>query len=1118
MIHLWIQQRLEESQLSEQELARLLGITEKQFRSYLMGKEALPESLLPGITAWLGDPWHPPGVLMVMQESSLKEGMMVISTLNKRGPGKITELKETEARVAYFHAPGILEEEIVPISSLLRVRISPNTRCYIWDEERQEWIAGAVGQYDLDSGEYEVLFSQRNAVIPSGYWPEDQIYIRSYDRPLPANVFMKARIFDSVKHYKKRTILSQRLAEHRARVRGLSGLISAKIRLLPHQVEVVQRVVSDAVPRYILADEVGMGKTIEALAIVRQYLLDEPRLRVRVIAPSGLVSQWLGEWHARFAILPNDTRLECIAFDDVDVALPPVDMLVIDEAHQCARWAWEAPELYAVLERWSRHAKVLLLLTATPVATHADEYLAMLHLLEPEVYRLEHRNSFRQRVAMQDTLGEILLGLDEDAPAFLLEEPVQRLQELLREDENIAGHCQRLLVVLKEGSPEQYLPLLRELKTLIAEGYRLHYRLLRHRRREAGLDTLRARSQFAQEWALDQRERYVYELLEQWRLDALSHGDYRRVYLALLSYYAHDLPTFSRAVRVRLGEVASKTEEEQELQTMPLFPGEEELLRLMLEECARPVDEEEKDKRALIAEICKRVLARGEKVIVFASQTDVAQSLGDLLMDILENEGREEVVYRRLASMGEEGLKEVEWFIESPGGAVLVLDASGEEGLNLQVADHLVMYDFPLSPNRWEQRLGRVDRIGREEPFRVYIYVGPELEEGYTPFEVWVKLLDEGLHLFKESVAPLQFFIEEQLPQWTTVLFQEGATGLINRIPDICNQRMEYLRQIERQDVLHALEERPMQVEDSFRDLREDDERWKDLQDAFLGWLKALHFQYSYDQKHHTFSIRSSSRTDVPADMWLHRFLPFSQRPLSFRRATVLTRPRTDLLRLGHAFFDHMMAYQAWDDRGRVMGAYVQLEDCPQSWWGFRIDWIVEGDIAPMVAVMEAYGRNRQEVEPLLRRRMERFFQPVWLTVFVNTEGEILSDESFREVLERIPWNIWVDDLGMQEHRDKWKEFVAAHEWSRVVDKAVEQARAYLISQVTGLQETAIRWVRDARIRHKSTLQLHLYHQRMTREAFEIEEALWEALEKGISSPVYWPEAMAFLVIEPKRI
>jgi len=65
----------------------------------------------------------------------------------------------------------------------------------------------------------------------------------------------------------------------------------------------------------------------------------------------------------------------------VDVALPPVDMLVIDEAHQCARWAWEAPELYAVLERWSRHAKVLLLLTATPVATHADEYLAMLHLL-----------------------------------------------------------------------------------------------------------------------------------------------------------------------------------------------------------------------------------------------------------------------------------------------------------------------------------------------------------------------------------------------------------------------------------------------------------------------------------------------------------------------------------------------------------------------------------------------------------------------------------------------------------------------------------------------------------------------------------------------------------------
>ena len=81
----------------------------------------------------------------------------------------------------------------------------------------------------------------------------------------------------------------------RSAAQGLTSLISAGIDFVPHQIAAVRRVLTDPIQRYLLADEVGLGKTIEAGLIIRQHLIDNPKTRVLVCAPAHLCHQWRRE-------------------------------------------------------------------------------------------------------------------------------------------------------------------------------------------------------------------------------------------------------------------------------------------------------------------------------------------------------------------------------------------------------------------------------------------------------------------------------------------------------------------------------------------------------------------------------------------------------------------------------------------------------------------------------------------------------------------------------------------------------------------------------------------------------------------------------------------------------
>ncbi|MEW8210992.1 MAG: SNF2-related protein, partial [Candidatus Thiodiazotropha taylori] len=196
---------------------------------------------------------------------------------------------------------------------------------------------------------------------------------------------------------------------------SLLGLVGPRIDLIPHQLYIAHEVAGRPAPRVLLADEVGLGKTIEACLILHQQLLTGRASRVLILVPDPLVHQWLVEllrrFNQKFRILDEET---CQAIQDSGQADNPFhaeqlvlcslnlfhdnparlsqaldgewDLLIVDEAHHLT-WSEEDPSAeYLLVEALALRTPGVLLLTATPEQLGQAGHFARLRLLDPDRY------------------------------------------------------------------------------------------------------------------------------------------------------------------------------------------------------------------------------------------------------------------------------------------------------------------------------------------------------------------------------------------------------------------------------------------------------------------------------------------------------------------------------------------------------------------------------------------------------------------------------------------------------------------------------------------------------------------------------------------------------------
>lgn len=241
--------------------------------------------------------------------------------------------------------------------------------------------------------------------------------------------------------YRARKIYSE---QFRASWNGLRGIRAS---LIPHQLHIAAEVGRRHAPRVLLADEVGLGKTIEAGMIIHQQLLTGSAERVLIVVPESLLHQWLVEMLRRFnlhfsifdderysqSLLDSDNpfKTEQLVLCSLDfvrrnkerlthLTEAEWDMLVVDEAHHLA-WSGTAPSReYQVVEQLAQHILGVLLLTATPEQLGMQSHFARLRLLDPDRFHdyqafVDEQQRYRP---VADTVALLLNDESLDAPAM----------------------------------------------------------------------------------------------------------------------------------------------------------------------------------------------------------------------------------------------------------------------------------------------------------------------------------------------------------------------------------------------------------------------------------------------------------------------------------------------------------------------------------------------------------------------------------------------------------------------------------------------------------------------------------------------------------------------------
>ena len=513
---------------------------------------------------------------------------------------------------------------------------------------------------------------------------------------------------------------------------ALGALFASRVMVKPHQVGVVQRVLAAPQPRFILADEVGLGKTIETGMIYSALRLSGLVRRTLVVAPGHLTLQWLAELYHKFnqlfTLLDSDryaasleeepdaspwarfhtviASLETLSRSDehVEQASRPEafwDLVIFDEAHHL-----KSERAFQAAKAVARNCWGLLLLTATPMQLDPSEYHRLLTLVDPR--QAPSLARFEERLSRQEELSRWVRELIGNAP---VQQIAQRLAARFPNDEELT----------KASSRDRLL-------AHLAETYSLSESLVRNRRAVVGGFAERRLNRH--ELEVPAEERNAREATIQ-RVG--SSGRLRGAALSMLLRRLESSPAAFQAAILGSKELAPLSGELR-------LPARDAKLTAFLAALRSVWDREPRT-----------------KILVF---TEAKETL-DWLQQQLLTEAIEALAYHgELPLVARD--RQVARFRDPEGPLVLISTELGGEGRNFQFAHHLMNYDLPWSPAVMEQRIGRLDRIGQSRPVEIHAFD----PKGTLSSDV-LSLLADAVGVFGETVGGLDAFLEEVEPRLT---------------------------------------------------------------------------------------------------------------------------------------------------------------------------------------------------------------------------------------------------------------------------------------------------------------------------------------------------------------
>jgi ATP-dependent helicase HepA len=945
--------------------------------------------------------------------AELKINSFVQSEENDLGMGRLRSMHEGKATVEYYCSPADSDcvEDVVSEDSLFSRRLANSTRVYYRNEETDELEIGRVLEYHEREDEYFVSFpNDSKRMLPS------HVLNARCSKPIKEPTDHLAKLVNETAFwYQGRTAFVKHLLDQQRISAGLTALFSSAIEIVPHQVEVIQEILNDPFQRYLLADEVGLGKTIEAGIILKQLVLDEPRSHQTVIiVPEAILAQWKQELINRFHLGSYlDKTIHLITSRNkpaLQSRLKTARMVIIDEAHHLSSWAWSSDHeeksiFNCVAESLKDVRRHVLLLSATPVRHNEDSFLAMLHLLDPEVYSLDDLDSFKKRVALRQSIAECLSDLREDESNGFIEDALRELGEILNDDKEFMSLQGALLSLVENDVDEQDADrnhLIRVIRTHLAEMWQLHRRILRSRRDDKAADYMPGRKGDCL---------YAYDCeVENGLLEAIDN------YRVSLSLRLDPADTLARA---EAGSFLQDMEEAASSEPRQARKLAEDRLEQISQSSKADSDDEEVDSLKQIARIAKDCdqAARLDKLLEL-----VVEKFNDLPVAIFTSEPitadlvaeflREKFDENRVVRYSTTGINRLAERTKDEH-LILVCDKAAEEGLNLNAwASDIIHYDLPYSPNRIEQRIGRLDRFGSIVPVTSWVLL---CRSSKCQIE-WYGFLNKTLNVFSESVTKLQYVIDDATSEISAKFLDTGSEAFaeVQRRLDgpvgedgSIKREKEAIRSQDALDSLACIKDQEFKVSD----LADKDLELEQVSEViFDSWLlENLHFSKKKISER-VFKVQFTRRVDsggrpfgadtlVPLDVCERLFkgviddgptmppVAMSTVPLTCRRASA-QKHDCHLLRVGNPFVSALQEFISWDDRGvsYAFWRYLpskQTEEISKLF--FKFDYIVSANPEPLRILCKQYiGANLQAVVRRTNSIMHPRVETIWLDADLN--------------------------------------------------------------------------------------------------------------------------------------
>lgn len=1043
------------------------------------------------------------------------------------GVGKLIDRRGDLCTVEYFEAP-VARPVIHDISAdlLAPVTLPEQTRVYFFNNQLGFW---EIGRLLDDHGDTQYVR------FPNGsdrWLKVNDTFVR-WSKPIAEpTAFLAGKVNETPRFADGRSAFVKSLLAQRAAAMGMSALVSSAVELESHQIEIVRRVLQDPVQRYLLADEVGLGKTIEAGVLIRQCVLDcGDDARILVIVPSTLVAQWRRELSSKFFLEHClDNTVHILSFGEVErikELLNYVDMLVVDEAHHLTsgRSAVD-PHLYNVIAHAAPAIERVLLLSATPALHNERGFLEMLHLLDPHTYRQDDEEGFRRRIESRQELAQSVASLTPEN-ALYLDYTLDRLTERFPDDALLLEQVSALRAIIDlmpaDDDPE-LIQAIGRVRSHLSEVYRLHRRILRHRRRSIGGLTP-DRSGATRVTYRSPVVARLYDAIEDWRFGEVTStsGGEETLQQDRGRTLAQVLDDMAQYPSRRAKTIAAVTGQEQPFDDADHFAkivqglGSQEAFEARSE--------------ALIQAV-KPLLRPKQQFVVFCSDSVTADALVPILTAELQ------------VQVDRHDPDHDEWlaFNSDPTRTVLVCDRRAEEGLNLQGGRKIIVhYDLPFNANRVEQRLGRADRYGSGDSIKSLI-----VECLDNPFETaWIDYLDKGLRVFDRSVASLQYLIEDMVRELPSALFSEGVEAIVDLTSKSEGENgmiENEIKAIDQQDALDALGAPPA---DTLEAIAEIDDDWQAIERYASGWIEtnllfarstengtqngdkadATPFRYRYVTSNpHTLipleTFIANCLSDVDQSGASHLLRQVRTQPLTYRRRTALSRDGRKvgvrLLRYGTPFVTGMWTITQADDRGRSTAVWRFMPDYqadgPADLF-FRFDFVVEADMSEALRVLEEAGRSARAARAAVARRADMALAPFVQTIWLDQELARVDNPTLLAKLQ-LPYRPLASGQGGRDFNlnpQRWLQLVSLRlpsldAWPEICWAARERAETYLRQEPLFVEALSLAAHRVAAVDSNRLGQLRARAEMRNDAADKAEWALEVALSKAIRQGVQAPQ------------